>query len=422
MKILIISTNDFGGAGKASVRLHTGLLNSGIDSKILFLNKRFNYPEAYVFQKPYNNSLLKKINRKVFKTLRDLKLLKSSKKIKEEKFIENREKGLELFSYPNSKYDITQSELYKQADLINLHWVSGFLDYQSFFKKNKKTVVWTLHDMNPFSGGEHYQEEFLGMDNKGFPIKRTLSIEEKQLFENVLKLKKNTLGRVQNLYFVTLCNWMTNTITNSDFFNKFPIHHIPNGIDSKIFTIRDKVYSRNLLNISLDKKVVLFVADLINANRKGFNFLVNAIEKLESDNVQLLVIGKKNEKLEGLNNIIQYGTVNDNKLLSSVYSAADVFVIPSLMDNLPNTVLESLLCGTPVIGFPIGGIPDMIYNNKNGIIANEVSVEALVNAITRFLNNRVLDSNEEIRSDAIKKYDLEVQSKNYIKLFKSLIN
>jgi len=422
MKLLLINTSDKGGAGKACARLHMGLLNMDIDSKLLLAKKTSNYNESYVLHPKKNNTLLDKLQRKTLKILRELKLLSVPKKTQEELFVEKRTKGLELYSFPNTKYDITESELYKQADIINLHWVSGFLDYQSFFQKNTKPVVWTLHDMNPFSGGEHYEETFLGINKKGLPTKRTFSNEELAQFESVLNLKKEALSKVKDLHFVTLCDWMTNEIKQKEVFNRFPIHKIPNGIDSSIFKIRNKVHSRDLLNIPLDKKVILFVADLIGANRKGFNILVEAIEKLEQHNVQLFVIGNRNDSLSHLKNIIQYGTVNDDRLLSSIYSAADVFVIPSLMDNLPNTVLESLLCGTPVIGFPIGGIPDMILHKKNGIIAEDVSVEALANAIFKFLNEDVTYSAEEIRKDAVSKYDEKVQAKKYIELFESLVN
>jgi glycosyltransferase involved in cell wall biosynthesis len=422
MNILIVNTSDVGGAGRACYRLHLGLLNSGVESKILLANKRNNRIESYTLEPLSDKSLNGKIKNKFIKILTELKILKPPKKSKEELFLENRKKGLELFSFPLSNYDITKSDLYKEADIINLHWVSGFMNYQSFFEKNNKPVVWTLHDMNPFTGGEHYEENYFGIDDKGFPIKRDFTNEEKEQFKKVLDLKKKALSGVKNLHFVTLCNWMTNELKQSNFFNQFPIHCIPNGIDSNIFKIREKNYSRELLSIPLDKKVILFVADLINTNRKGFEFLLRAIKKLKQEDVILFVIGKKNEKLDEFNNIIQYGIVNDDRLLSSIYSSADVFVIPSLMDNLPNTVLESLLCGTPVIGFPIGGIPDMVQNSKNGLLTKEVSVDSLVDSIHYFLEKGISFTREEIRKEAVKKYDQTVQANNYTELYKSIIN
>ena len=422
MNILIVNTNDVGGAGKACTRLHVGLLNSGIESKLLLKNKVKDNIESYVFKQTKKVTLSNRIKNKFTKILRELKILKPPKKPHEEIFLQSRKKGLELFSFPNSDYDITESDLYTQADIINLHWVSGFIDYQSFFKKNKKPVVWTLHDMNPFSGGEHYKETYFGIDENGFPIKRDITLKEIEYFKKVLDIKKKSLTNVKNLHFVTLCSWMTNEIKKNEFFSQFPIHSIPNSIDSNIFKIRDKTYSRNLLNIPLEKKVVLFVADLINTNRKGFEFLIKAIEKLKDSNVLLFVVGHKNKRLEAFSNIVQYGIIHDDRLLSIVYSAADVFVIPSIMDNLPNTVLESLFCGTPVIGFSIGGIPDMIQDKKNGLLADKVSVNSLTETIHYFLEKGVSLLSEEIRKEAINKYDEKVQANNYIKLFKSLLN
>ena len=422
MKILLISTSDIGGAGKACVRLHEGLLNLNLDSNLLLAKKSTSVEKTFLLRPKKNNSVFYKIKKKSLKILRELKILKGPKMTSAEMFVEQRERGLELYSFPDSNYDITESELYKQADIINLHWVSGFIDYQSFFKKNTKPVVWTLHDMNPFTGGEHYTENYLGIDEKGLPIKRVLTNEEIAQFEKVLKLKKEALSDVKNLHFVTLCDWMTNELKKSEFFSNFPVHKIPNGINSNVFKSRNKEFSRDLLKIPLDKKVILFVADLIYANRKGFKLLIETIKKLEQDNVQLLVIGHKNESLAGFKNIIQYGKVNDDYLLSSIYSAADVFVIPSLMDNLPNTVLESLLCGTPVIGFPIGGIPEMVKHRKNGLITETVSVDALLNSILLFLSEGVTFSTEEIRKHAVDNYDEKVQANKYIQLFKSLVN
>lgn len=422
MKLLLVNTSDVGGAGKACARLHLGLLNSGVASKLLLANNRNNHIESYTQESLKDKSLNKKIKNKFSNILRELKIIKPPKKTEQELFLESRKKGLELFSYPNSNYDVTESDLYKEADIINLHWVSGFIDYESFFKKNKKPVIWTLHDMNPFTGGEHYTESYLGIDNAGFPVKRVVTNEEKEQFKKVLDLKKKALSNVKNLHFVTLCNWMTNELKQSEFFNQFPIHHIPNGIDSNIFKIRDKNYSRELLNIPLDKKVILFVADLIKTNRKGIEFLLRALEKLTQDDVILFVIGHKNEKLKRFDNIIQYGLVNDDRLLSSIYSAADAFVIPSLMDNLPNTVLESLLCGTPVIGFPIGGTPDMVDNKKNGLLTDTISVDSLADTINYYLKNGVSQKREEIRKEAVKKYDKKVQASNYIELYKNILN
>lgn len=421
MKILLVNTFDRGGAANACLRLHNGLLEEGIDSNILFKvqqKKIVNSSVLKPLQKKLSTSV--KIKNKIKRILIELKLAKK-RKPKENLFIKNRNKNLELFSYPNSLYDVTESPLYKEADIINLHWVANFLDYESFFRKNTKPVVWTLHDMNPFTGGEHYSENIVGINNKGFPIKRELTSIEKNEFKKVLEIKQAVFKNVKNLHIVSLCNWMSSEIKKSAIFNKFPISIISNGIDSEVFKPRNTEYSRAILGIPKDKKVLLFVADSISNHRKGFVFLQKAFEKLDRNDTVLCAIGSKKSLLETISNSIELGPIYDERLMSIAYSAADAFVIPSLMDNLPNTVIESILCGTPVIGFPVGGIVDMIQDGENGYLAKEISAASLLEAINKyFVNSERIDSTK-IRRNAVEKYNINISVKFYKKCFNELL-
>ncbi|WP_158838009.1 glycosyltransferase [Polaribacter sp. L3A8] len=423
MKVLLVNTYDRGGAANACIRLHKGLLQEGMESNVLLRTASKNIPFTYVaspIDKQVKHSIYKKIKLKATKILKELKLLKV-KPQKTNKFLINRDARLEMFSYPNSNFDITESELYKEADIINLHWVSNFLDYASFFKKNKKPVIWTLHDMNPFTGGEHYLEDFLGIDESGKPKKRSVTEIEKKEFLKNLKIKKEALQNVSNLHIVTLCTWMSEEVKKSELFKNYPIHLIPNGLDTTIFKPIDQKYSREVLGLPQDKKIVLFVSDSISNNRKGFVFLKNALELVKRKDVILCAIGRKNENLKEDNNIIELGVIHDERLMSVVYNAVDVFVIPSLMDNLPNTAIESLLCGTPVIGFPKGGITDIIEHGVNGYLTEDISVKSLVIQLNIFLDTSKIFNSVNIRDNAIKKYSLQVQATSYIKLFNKLV-
>jgi glycosyltransferase involved in cell wall biosynthesis len=172
-----------------------------------------------------------------------------------------------------------------------------------------------------------------------------------------------------------------------------------------------------------DKKVVLFVAESINNNnRKGFVYLRRVFEELSDSDVVLCAVGSKKASIKSLNNLIELGPIHDEKMMSLAYSAADVFVIPSLMDNLPNTVIESLMCGTPVIGFPVGGIVEMVQNEINGYIALDISVKSLKDVLWKFLNDEVIFNSTEIRSKTIEKYDLMVQANQYINLYNNLLS
>src|SRR5690606_9752086 len=196
-----------------------------------------------------------------------------------------------------------------------------------FFKKNTKPVVWTLHDMNPFTGGEHYEEEYLGVDENGYPIIRVVSEKEKKVFKKNLELKLDALKSVKNLHIVTLCKWMNNEVKKSVVFKNYPIYLIPNGIDTSIFKAKDKKYARELLNLPIDKRIILFVADSIDNNRKGFTYLRKAFENLNDSNLILCAIGHINEENPVTDNIIELGIIKDENMMCNIYNAADVFVI-----------------------------------------------------------------------------------------------
>lgn len=424
MKVLIVNTYDKGGAANSCKRLHLALLNKGISSKVLLKYKQNNWAESSEYFVPFIKfSKQQKTKNKLKRILWELKIYSpKTKKDFNQDFLNEREKGLELYSFPNSNFDITETDLYKEADIINLHWVANFLDYKSFFEKNTKPVVWTLHDMNPFSGGEHYIEEYLGIDDFGFPIRREWSEEELKVAKENIAIKKQGMSKVDNLTIVAPSEWLAQEAKKSEVFKGKSIYCIPYGLDPKIYSSRDQAYSRDLLNIPGDKKVILFVADSISNNRKGFVYLKRAFQQLSSKNVVLCAIGQKNSELECFDNILELGPIYDERLMSVAYSAADVFVIPSLMDNLPNTVLESIMCGTPVIGFPVGGIPEMIIDGENGLLTKEISVSSLVETLSKFLDSPANFDRKRIRENAIEKYDQKIQAENYVKLFKEVFH
>ncbi len=425
MKILIVNTYDKGGAANSCKRLHLGLLIEGVASNVLLRFKQNNWVNSVCFKEPQKKSTwFDKVENNLKRILKAFKLYSKvdASKRDEQLFLNQRVNGLEMFSFPNSDFDITQSEIYKKADIINLHWVANFLNYETFFETNKKPVVWTLHDMNPLTGGEHYLEVNLDCDEFGFPIVRKVSDEELKVSKRNIELKKKAIANFNNLTIVAPSEWLAAEARKSEVFKYKKVYCIPYGIDSEVFAPRDKNYSREILNIPKDKKVILFVADSMDNKRKGFIYLKKAFEQLENSNLVLCAIGNKSSDLKSMENIYELGQIFDERLMSIAYSAADVFVIPSLMDNLPNTVLESLMCGTPVIGFPVGGIPDMIQDGVNGFITKEISVDSLAETINKFLNNKSCFDNTEIWKNAFKKYDQKIQAKKYIELFDSILN
>lgn len=428
MKVLLVNTVDRGGAANACLRLHEGLIKHKVNADVLLLKKTKHNAHYYQYKDPNppnkNHSLFFRVLRRLKLKLTALGIIKVDKKEQElqryKSFQKTRNKNLEAFNYPVCDFDITKIDNYQNAEIINLHWVAGFLDYSTFFKKNSKPVVWTLHDMHPFLGGEHYNEEYIGVAENGEPKPRLVSNEEKEMFKKLLQIKAKALENCNNLHIVTLCKWMTDEVKKSKLFSKYPVYQIPNGINEQIFKPRNVDFSRELLGIPKNKKVILFAANSVTNSRKGFVFLLEALKRIKSDNFVLVAAGKSNDEMNSIDNLISLGSINDERLMSAVYSSADVFVIPSLMDNLPNTVIESLLCGTPVIGFPIGGIPDMIQHNENGFLTKEVNVSSLADTINMFLHEPNSFNSEKIRENAILKYSLNVQVKNYMDLFENI--
>ncbi len=416
MKILIVNTYDRGGAANACYRLFLGLKEKKVTIKILLAHKEGNWENSY----EHNTSLKSFIKQFSFFLTKMIRGFKVESKIKY--FLTHRNTFLEWFSFPNSKYDITNSKLYEEADIINLHWVAGFIDYTTFFKKNKKPIVWTLHDMNPFSGGEHYTEKFLGINTKGFPIKRELTSEEILISKENIEIKKKAIASAKSLHIVAPSKWLADAARESIVFKALPIHYIPYGLCGNTFSPREKEMARKRFNIPEGKKVILFVADSIDKDRKGFVFLQKAFELLNNEDIILCSIGGHSQAIKNNNQYIPLGIIKDEMTMSYAYSAADVFVIPSLMDNLPNTVLESLMCGTPVIGFPVGGIIDMVQHGKNGYITEDINVPSLLKTLHLFLAEGENFDTKQIRKDALSKYDQNNQAEKYLQLFKAILN
>ncbi|MDF2447537.1 MAG: glycosyl transferase group 1 [Bacteroidota bacterium] len=421
MKTLLFNTSDKGGAAKSCIRLHHGLLQEKIESKLILKQQSDkSIAESFLISHlALKKSFGTKLKGKPIEWMTNLNLLED----KQIKFIDNRPKGLEFFSYPQSPYDLTLAQYYKEADVINLHWVSNFLDYPSFFQKNTKPVVWTLHDQNPFLGGEHYAERFLSQDEVGQPITRIYSKSELEEEKKLIEIKRKALENVKNLHIVAPSKWLVESSQSSELFQKFPHYHIPYGYPTDVFKPNNMMFCREVLGIPKYKKVILFVAESVTNSRKGFRYLQLALEKLLrtcKDEFVLCAIGNSSS-LPNQDYLVKLGTISDERIMAVAYSAADVFVIPSLEDNLPNTMIESLLCGTPVIGFNTGGIPDAVVNYQTGLLCSNISVDALSTTIEKFFNESANFDRVKIAKEAKEKYALDFQAEAYKKLFESIV-
>lgn len=387
MKVLHISTSINGGAGISAYRIHKGLLSCEIDSIFISLdcddnesNKtfRFNTPQKIAnYEKPelsFKNYLSEKLHKKFSKKRERIndELLRISNLINPNIFGE-----FEKFSSPYTLFDLTESEYYKSADIIHLHWVPGYLDFFSFFYKNKKPVIWTFHDMNPILGGYHYE-----IDNKR-------NNHNKCIDDYFKRIKCEVLSKLNNLTIVCPSQWLLKKVVDSNIFSpSSKILRCNYHIDSDIYKVLDKKFCKGMFDLPFLKTVFMFVSSDINNFRKGFDFLNDILFDDEFKEVYFLVIGdNKNNIFKKSKNVIYTGTIKDEKLMSIAYNSADFFILPSREDNLPNTMLESLCCGTPVISFDISDSMEIIKKNNLGKVSNEMSSNSLKKTMLECINN-----------------------------------
>jgi glycosyltransferase involved in cell wall biosynthesis len=399
MKIVHICTTDTGGAGAACMRLHQALLLKGVKSEVLLLNRfRFDIQNVVEYKKAGKNKFSQ------FFELISNYLIENYLGYK----IKGKPQGPEKFSFPISAYKIHDLKLIKEADVIHLHWCSYFIDFSSFFRNTlDKPIVWTIHDMNAFSGGYHYLEQF-PVDSYIAEIQSNINIKTKAL-------------SFANIEIVSPSKWLEKISKSSSIFGKFKHHHVLNCLNKEIFKPRNKFFCRDTFGIPKDKIVLLFVSDNLNNVRKGFEILIKSIEELAlNDEVLLLSIGT-NGNFQNLKNTFIINGLRDELSLSIAYNAADFFVIPSIEDNSPNTVVEALCCGTPVVGFSIGGIKELIQENFNGILASKVDSNGLANAISLAIQSQTVFDREKISNDAQNKHSGEVIAQKHIEIYTEIL-
>lgn len=404
MNILHINTTDSGGAAKALIRLQEGLIKLGINSKTLTLYHNSNSYKKEIY--PFLNG------HHTFWNKTKYAVSYRFDKYKKEKVVKEKSDNYEVISFAHTVYDLHNNPLVAEADLIHLHWVGNFLDYGSFFKKINKPVVWTLHDMNPFKGIFHYEND-LNSNLDDF-----LDLEKKHL-----KVKKQALKGFDKLHVVCLNDWMKSCSKESEVLKKFPHYLIPNGLDLNIFKPTQKTTARKILNLPTDKKVILFIADSVTNKRKGFHYLKEALELFERQDFICAVVGSHDIQIND-DRFITLDFINDDRLLNAVYTASDFCVVPSTEDNFPNTILEAMACGCPVIGFDTGGIPEMIRNNETGLLCENKNIGQLAQKISDLLENKALRvcMGLEGRKVAEKYYSNSLQAKKYLALYNSILN
>ena len=314
-------------------------------------------------------------------------------------------------------------------DIVHLHWINnGFLAIEDL-KHIEAPLVWTLHDMWPFTGGCHYSdgcEHWLGACGNCPQITRYGSHD----LSTTIFFRKSEILPALNLTIVTPSQWLADLASRSPLLSQFQTQVIPNGLDIKLYRPRNRSTARQSLTLPLDKSLALFGAMCATSDhRKGYDLLINSLAVLPAslrDRLELVVFGNKDEELErGLDFKIHFlGEICDENKLADLYSAADIFISPSREDNLPNTCIEAMACGTPVVSFNIGGMPEIVNHKKTGYLADAFDVRELANGICWTIESLAQsnDMRSAARAYAEKNYNRKTNTDRYIELYQQILS
>jgi len=411
MKILIVNTSDIdGGAARASYRLHKSLLALHVDTKMLVQNKI-----SCDFTVIAETSKLRKGFNKLRPTIDSLPI----------GFFKERTKTLfspSWFGFSNIVDHINEIN----PDIVHLHWICGGMMTIEDIARIKAPIVWSLHDMWAFTGGCHYDEECQGYEKECGNCKVLGSDKENDLSKKIFKRKQKAFTQKKDITIVGISNWLNECSKNSTLLKDKNHINLPNPLDTNIFKPFDKEKARELWGLPKDKKLVLFGAMGATSDpRKGFYELMESLEKIEDSNVELVIFGSERcEDTKDLGfNVYYLGQLYDDVSLVTLYNSVDVMIVPSLQENLSNTIMESLACGVPVVGFDIGGNADMIDHERNGYLAKPFSTIDLAFGIEWVLNNynyKILCQNA--RNKVLNNFDSVILAEKYIELYKSILD
>ena len=376
MRVLIVNTSErTGGAAVAANRLMEALNNNGVKTKMLVRDKESDTLTVVGLDASFRTRW-----HFLWERLTILSKLHFSKK------------HLFEIDIANSGFDITRLREFQEADVIHLSWVNqGFLSLADIRKiiVSGKPIVWTMHDAWPSTAICHYThgcKAFMSTCRNCRLLPGHGS--DTDLAYQVWKRKKQMMEGA-DISFVACSRWLEKQASQSALIRNQHITNIPNPIDTHLYKPGDQKAARQNLELPLDRRLILFVSQRVTDERKGMDYLVEALEKLVAahpemkDNTGVAILGGHAEDVVDKLPLPAYplGYINDERKIVDAYRAADVFVLPSIEDNLPNTIMEAMACGVPCVGFRIGGIPEEIDHLKTGYVAEYRKSDDLMQGI-----------------------------------------
>lgn len=407
---------DTGGA-IAAYRLHRGLRRLGVDSSMFVSGKRTDDPTVTVFQPP--STLASRLRRRLHR----MQITRG--------FAGYRTPPPAIYGWLNDDRSPHGAEVLAQlppCDVLHLHATGSLVDFRAFFTTipQRTPVVQTLHDMSFFTGGCQCDAGCGKYTERCGACPQLGSRREWDLSRQIWQRKHAALSTVPpgRLFLVAPSRWLANEAKQSTLLQNFPITVIPLGLDTEVFSPKNRSFAREVLGVPRDASVVLFVAEPITWLTKGFAMLARALKGLSHlTNLFLISIGSGKPPVEVEVPHLHMGHIGNERLLPLVYSAADIFVIPSLQDNFPQAALEATACGIPVVGFAVGGIPDIVRPGTTGLLVPPQDVNALRAAICDLLQDPVrrAEMAANCRRIAVEEYALEVQAQRYVELYQTIL-
>jgi len=416
-----LSTYVSGGAGLAALRLHRSLNKQGVRSRLWYGKgePREAYDGVAAMEWCGKSNWLARSGRKLWQ--------KAALKMA----THGRPQGLEPFSTAQAPSPTRFPLARLESDVVHLHWISKSVDYESFFESlpDNQPVVWTLHDMNPFTGGCHYSggcESFVDGCHHCPQLGRS---GPRDLSSRTFFTKRDSTQN-KNLHVVAPSHWLTSEAKRSAILGSAKslqtIHH---GIDVALFQPMEKEQARKKLGIDVSnadgsrRAVIAFGAESLENHRKGFHLLLEALKRLSIPTVGLAFGGGEIAARAGLSEIRPQGFIHDAQQQAILYSAADVFIMPSLEEAFGLTVLEAMACGTPVAGFDAGGVADMVRDGQTGRLAQVGDVKDLAAKIEWLIQHgeERQRMGQRAREVVLSDFHEEKQTAKYIELYQRII-
>lgn len=419
MKVTIINTSDAGtGAGVAAMRLLKALTSENIKVTYLAQHKTTASNAVHTIVKNSYTSLIAKLNFYIER----IPFILFKAKNKSVRF---------AFSTADVGTDISKQTQVLDADILHIHWTnSGFLSLKNLQQLIAlgKPIVWTLHDMWVFTGGCHYAGDCNNFTEQCGDCYFLKNPNPKDISHTGWLSKHKIFDNAKNLSFVTCSSWLKTVAEKSSLIKHLPIQAIANPIDTNVFKPKDRNIIRKEKNINPESKIILFGAANINDRRKGVNYFIDALNHLKGKNItniEIAIFGKNKHfnTSELPFPVHEFGIISGEKDIIDLYNLADLFVMPSIEDNLPNTVMESLACSTPVVAFNTGGLPEMIEHQQNGYLAEYKNALDLASGMEWFFNKPNQDGiRKSARQGVLNNFNERKIADDYIKLYKSLIH